>query len=132
MLYILPFQRDRNSTSKDYQRQGRGNFNCPILPTQHWFPRLLQMICEDSYLLPNTPGLLTMPNNPSKYHPLRKMQLGAFRVLVNHSKIEAYQMTLKPFYYLHGENRLKNNLGHISENGCHFVVKGKLMYLKQM
>lgn len=50
----------------------------------------------------------------------------------NHSKIEAYQMTLKPFYYLHGENRLKNNIGHISENGCHFVVKEKLMYLKQM
>nr|XP_034336017.1 uncharacterized protein LOC109617665 isoform X1 [Crassostrea gigas] len=104
----------------------------PIWPTQHWFPRLLQMICEDSYLLPNTPGLLTMPNNPSKYHPLRKMRLGAFRVSGNHSKIEAYQMTLKPFYYLHGENRLKNNIGHISENGCHFVVKEKLMYLKQM
>lgn len=104
----------------------------PIWPTQHWFPRLLQMICEDSYLLPNTPALLTMPNNPSKYHPLRKMRLGAFRVSGNHSKIEAYQMTLKPFYYLHGENRLKNNIGHISENGCHFVVKEKLMYLKQM
>lgn len=35
--------------------------------------------------------------------------------------------------HLHGENRLKkNNIGHISENGCHFVVKEKLMYLKQM
>lgn len=31
MLYILPFQRDRNSTSNDYQRQGRGNFNCTNL-----------------------------------------------------------------------------------------------------
>lgn len=31
MLYILPFQCDRNSTSKDYHRQGRGNFNCPNL-----------------------------------------------------------------------------------------------------
>lgn len=130
MLYILPFQRDRNSTSKDYQRQGRGNFNCPNLANTALVPP--PSSGEDSYLLPNTPSLLTMPNNSSKYHPLRKMQLGAFRVLVNHSKIEAYQMTLKPFYYIHGENRLKNNIGHISENGCHFVVKGKLMYLKQM
>lgn len=132
MLYILPFQRDRNSTSKDYQRQGRGNFNCPNLANTALVPPPSSDDMRGQLSPSEYPGLLTMPNNSSKYHPLRKMQLGAFRVLGNHSKIEAYRMTLKPFYYLHGENRLKNNIGHISENGCHFVVKGKLMYLKQM
>lgn len=94
-----------------------------IWPTQHWFPQLLQMVCKQSYILPNIPNLLTLPNEPQRNHPLKKMRLGAFRVSGNPLKVEAYQKTLKPFYCLHGENPLKNNIGHILRNGCHFVIK---------
>lgn len=104
----------------------------PIWPTQHWFPRLLQLICMDSYLLPHNHNLLLMPGKPQKRHPLRKMRLGVFRVSGNLSKVEDNQMKLKPFCYLPGENQLKNSIGRISKNGCHFVIKEKLIFLKQL
>lgn len=88
----------------------------PIWPIQHWFPQLLQMVCKQRYILPNIPNLLTLPNEPQRNHPLKKMRLGAFRVSGNPLKVEAYQKTLKPFYCLHGENPLKNNIGHTRVN----------------
>ncbi|XP_053393933.1 uncharacterized protein LOC128555517 [Mercenaria mercenaria] len=33
----------------------------PIFTTQPWFPRLLQMICSQSYILPRMENLLTSP-----------------------------------------------------------------------
>ena len=52
----------------------------PIWSTQPWFPLLLQMICQQSYLLPNKIDLLVLPTEPNRKHPLRKMRLGVFHV----------------------------------------------------
>ena len=104
----------------------------PIWPTQPWFPQLLHMICQDNYLLSNTPHLLTLPGDPLKRHPLRRMRLGVFRLSGKPSKVEVYQRKLSPYCFHHGETQQKSNIGHISKNRCHFVTNEKLIFLKQM
>ena len=104
----------------------------PIWPTQPWFPQLLQLVSETSYILPNKQKLLHLPNDPEKIHPIPKMRLGVFRVSGNRSRVDDYQMTLSRYSFPRGENQLKNNIGHITKNGCDFVTKGKLMCLIPM
>ena len=133
MCYIFcPFSLIATVLQKIATDKAEAIIIAPIWPTQHWFPWLLQMICMDSYLLPSDQHLLTMPGKPQVRHPLGKMRLGSFRVSGNSSRVEAYHRTLKTFCYLPGESPLKNNIGRISKNGCHFVTKDKLIFLKQM
>ena len=133
MCYVFcPFSIMGTVLQKITSEEAEAVVIAPIWPTQHWFPQLLHMICENSYLLPDIPHLLTLPENPQKRHPLRKMRLGVFRVSGKPSKIEDYRRKLKPFFSHHGETQLKNSIGHILKNGCHFVTSGKLIFLKQM
>lgn len=44
----------------------------PIWATQTWFPKLLHLICRDSYILPNRKDLLVLSKNPELQHPLQK------------------------------------------------------------
>ena len=55
--------------------QGEAVVICPLWATQPWFPLLLGMIVEDSYILPQTSKLLYLPQDPDRQHPLRKMRL---------------------------------------------------------
>ncbi|XP_062570047.1 uncharacterized protein LOC134232103, partial [Saccostrea cucullata] len=100
----------------------------PIWPTQPWFPKLLQLITANSYLLPNNQQLLRLPNNPDKLHPIPKMRLGVFRVSGNRSRTEAYRRTLSTYSSPRGGNPQRNNIGHITKNGCYFYEsRGKLI-----
>ena len=56
--------------------QGEAVVICPLWATQPWFPLLLGMIVEDSYILPQTSKLLYLPQDPDRQHSLRKMRLG--------------------------------------------------------
>ena len=73
MCYIFcPFSLIATVVQKIATDKAEAIIIAPIWPTQHWFPRLLQMICMDSYLLPNDQHLLTMPGKPQVRHPLGK------------------------------------------------------------
>lgn len=101
-----------------------------IWPTQPWFPQLLQLIVENSYLLPNNPDVLRLQSQPDKVHPIPKMRLG---VSGNRLKTEAYRKTQSKYSSPRGGNQQRNSIGHINKNGCFFFVsKNKLIYLTPM
>ena len=99
-----------------------------VFSTQPWFPKLLQMEVTQPYLLPKPETILTLPGSNIK-HPLRKMTLSDFKISGRKSAVEAYQRTLPVLSSVPGEALLENNMGRISRNGCHFVVRNKLINL---
>ena len=102
----------------------------PLWPTQHWFPQLLHSIVNNSFIIPIQDRLLYQPKQPSVVHPLAKMTLGVFRISGNLCKSLEYKETLRTFSCRHGNHQQNNYIGHISGNGCFFVVKGKSVHLR--
>ena len=98
----------------------------PIWPTQTWFPKLLHLICRDSYILPKRKDLLVLPKNPELQHPLQKMRLGAFYLSGNQLKTQKYQMKLSTLLMHLGETQLNNSIGIITKSGCNFAVKKQI------
>jgi hypothetical protein len=45
----------------------------PLWTTQHWFPKILHHIVQDSFIIPSQKSqpLLTQPTNPQMKHPLK-------------------------------------------------------------
>ena len=131
MLHILSFQLDSNGTPENCHRQSGSDNNRPYMADATLVSKATtndmhgQLSTADQHLL-------TMPGKPQFRHPLGKMRLGSFRVSGNPSRVEAYHRTLKTFCYLPGESPLKNDIGRISKNGCHFVTKDKLIFLRRM
>ena len=131
--YIFcPFSIMGNVLQKIVTDQAEAVVIAPIWATQPWFPILLDLVCEDSYILPKVKKLLHMLKNPQKEHPLTKMRLGAFRVSGDPFKTEDYQGKLSTYSCHPGETQQRNNIGHFTRNGCYFVTRGKLVYLRQM
>ncbi|XP_061176076.1 uncharacterized protein LOC133185029 [Saccostrea echinata] len=100
----------------------------PLWPTQAWFPALLKMVYQQPYLL-NNKNLLTMPTDPNRQHRIPKLKMGCFPLSGNFSKTEEYQKTLPWSSSTPGRNLLKDNTGVISNDGCDFVILGKLIHL---
>lgn len=103
----------------------------PLWPTQVWFSELLKQICGQSYILPGHKTLV-MPSDRTKVHPIQKLKLGVFLLSGKVSKVNSYQMRLSTSYYNRGDNQQLNNMGRISENGCHFVIGRKLISLEHL
>ena len=101
----------------------------PVFTTQVWFPRLIQMISGQSYLLPETNSCLYLPGNPGKKHSLTKMHLAAFQISGNTSLVQDYRQKLPTLSWHHGDRPLRNNITHISRSGCTFAVRNKLITL---
>ncbi|VDI32218.1 Hypothetical predicted protein [Mytilus galloprovincialis] len=74
----------------------------PIFTTQPWFAKILHLIAGQSYILPKK-NLLIHPSDPSRQHPLKKMQLAVFPLSGQDLTVLAYQQTLQTFYMTHGE-----------------------------
>ena len=106
----------------------------PLWKTQHWFPEVLQHISQDSYLIPHSrhQRLLIQPTNPEMKHPLKKLTLAVFRLSGNLSKVQDFQNKQQTLLFPHGEQLLRNSIGHISHDGVHFVVKDRLIFLNQL
>lgn len=104
----------------------------PLWTTQTWFPEILHCIAKDSFIIPKQKHLLYQPTQPQQKHPLVKMTLAVFRLSGQFCKVMDFQKTLQKSSCPHGEDLHKNSIGHISENGCHFVVKNRLIYLKPL
>ena len=49
----------------------------PIWTTQPWFPILLDLVCEDSYILPKVKKLLHMPKKPTERTSADKNEAGS-------------------------------------------------------
>lgn len=102
----------------------------PLFSTQPWFPKLLQMVVKQPFLLPKVDRILAHPVDKS--HPLTKMSLGVFRLSGMKSVAAAYQKTLPILSSIHGDPPQGNSMGHISKNGCVFVVKNRLINLTHL
>ncbi|KAK3106325.1 hypothetical protein FSP39_017740 [Pinctada imbricata] len=101
----------------------------PLWSTQSWFPRILTLIVDQSYIIPRRKDTLIMPTKAGKAHPLDKMYLGCFRLSGDSLKIQRYQEMLSKQSVLPGEIQRKNNIGCISKDGCYFVTNSRLIHL---
>ena len=62
----------------------------PLWTTQHWFPKMLHHIVQDSFIIPsqNSQPLLTQPTSPQMKNPLKKIDirsLQAIRIILENS-----------------------------------------------
>ncbi|XP_062609256.1 uncharacterized protein LOC134271003 [Saccostrea cucullata] len=104
----------------------------PVWKTQPWFPQLMHQVAGPCFLLPKTETLLNLPKDPKRRHPLTKMKIAAFSLSGNACSVENYQEKLSILSADHGGNPQKDNIGVISKSGCSFVVKNRVIHLKQM
>ncbi|XP_062572587.1 uncharacterized protein LOC134234524 [Saccostrea cucullata] len=104
----------------------------PVWKTQPWFPQLMHQVAGPCFLLPKTETLLKLPKDPKRRHPLTKMKIAAFSLSGNACSVENYQEKLSILSADHGGNPQKDNIGVISKSGCSFVVKNRVIHLKQM
>ena len=72
MLYVPPFSLLGRVIQKIEQEKVEAVVIAPVWTTQSWFTKLLNVISEDSFILPKMQNLLTLPGNPEKQHPLKK------------------------------------------------------------
>ena len=128
---FCPFSVINSVLQKLEQDQAEAVMVAPSFTTQPWFPRLLQQVSAPPVLLPKVGTILLHPNNKSS-HPLQKMTLGVFRVSGKNSVIQDFQMTLPTSSSIPGDLQRINSMGHITRNGCCFVVKGKLISINHL
>ncbi|KAK3100452.1 hypothetical protein FSP39_020111 [Pinctada imbricata] len=132
MYMFPPFSILGRVLAKINQDKAEAVMVAPIWPTQHWFPLLLNMISEQSYILPRSSKTLLMPTNMSRQHPLKKMYLGCFRLSGNCWRAKEYRMKLSTQLPAHGANQPESSIGHISKNGCHFVIGTRVIHLRHL
>jgi hypothetical protein len=106
----------------------------PLWTTQHWFPKMLHHIVQDSFIIPSQKfqPLLTQPTHPQMKHPLKKLILGVFSLSGKLWNIQDYHKKLQTLPFHSGELQHKDNIGRISQKGIHFVVNDKLIYSRQL
>ena len=103
----------------------------PLWPTQAWFPKALQLLVAAPLLLPR--HSLILPQFPSLVHPqTQKLILVAMLLSGKPSKTKAFRQRLPDFCLTHGERAQWHNMGNISNDGCHFVVGGKLIHFRHL
>ncbi|CAG2245642.1 unnamed protein product [Mytilus edulis] len=110
------------STPESGRRQGNIDIDSTNIHDSTMVCKILHLIAGQSYILPKK-NLLIHPSDPSRQHPLKKMQLAVFPLSGQDLTVLAYQQTLQTFYMTHGEIPQKSNMGVISTNGCNFVLK---------
>ena len=95
---------------------------------------MLHHIVQGSFIIPSqrSQPLLTQPTNPQMKHPLKKLILGVFRLSLKLWKIQDCHKKLQPLSFYPGELQHKDNIASISQNGVHFAVNDKLIYLCQL
>ena len=130
LMYIFPpFSVIGQVLTKINKDQAEAVLIAPIWPAQCWFPVLLKMICQQSYLIPKNKNTLIMPTDEKRVHHLKKLRLGCFRLSGNFSKTKTYRRKLSIQSPAPGDQLHENNIGHISKNGCVFVVESRQIHL---
>ena len=105
----------------------------PLWPTQTWFARVLRMCVDQPRILPCTETLLTLPQDPSRVHPMTyKLTLTLFRLSGWRCRAEAFRQGLPLSSPMHGGGQLRPNIGFSSRNGHVFACQGKLIQCRPL
>lgn len=104
----------------------------PIWTTQGWWAQMLHMICQQSYYLPSSQGILTLPHKPDRKHPLKKMVLGVFRLSGKLFKSKDYQSMLPTSSWMDGEHQPRSSMPLSSNAGYDFALAGRLLRLSHL
>ena len=126
-----PFSLIGRVTQKMCEDQAELVLIAPLFPSQPWFPPMLKQISGPCYVLPKTDKVLYLPGT-KKQHNLTTMRLGAFRLSGNASSVLAYQRKLQTSSCNRGGPQQGSNMGHISRDGCNFVVNNRLIKLTHL
>ena len=107
---------------------------CVVLPlwtTQPWFSQVLRLLIDVPWILPAYPGILRLPQQTDRVHPLYpRLRLTCFRLSGNPLKVKDFQQSLPLSYATHGEDQQSCNMGRTSRDGCCFAVNGRLISCK--
>lgn len=133
LCYIFaPFSQTGRILKKIQEDEAEVVLVCPIWCTQPWFPVLLRMIAQDSFILPRMKFLLMLPQDLQRQHPLHKMRLGVFRLSGNLSRVLAYQKKQPTLSWNPGDHQQQSSIGAISKNGCDFQVNSVSIHLSHL
>ena len=78
-VYIFcPFSILGAVLQKVLQDEAEAVIIAPFFATEPWFPRLLSLVCAQSFILPPVSQILFLQGQKNYHHPLQKMTLGVF------------------------------------------------------
>lgn len=99
----------------------------PMWLTRPWFSVALRMLIDLPRFLPK--GMLKFQHRPHQAHPLQeKLTLVALMLSGNIFKQKDFQRSLPNSSLDLGEKVHSRSTGHISKDGCYFVVDRKLIH----
>ena len=102
----------------------------PLWPTQHWFPKLVNMLISEPIILPL--NILYLPFREEVHQLNKNLRMMACHVSGNSILIKDFQKTLSKSLPHHGEQIRLNNTKSILRNGIISVVNGKLITCQLM
>ena len=100
----------------------------PMWSTQHWFPTCLRLLADKPYRLPKATQILTLPHNPERQYPLKKMTLGVFPLSGKPWKNRAFHQTLSISSSTLGDRPQGDNTQDTSKSGWDFHMNEKLIH----
>lgn len=105
----------------------------PMLVTQVWFPKLLQMLFQNPFRLTVTQKLPRLVHN-NQYHPLSKRKMFLFACVVSNtnSKTKVHQDSLYSTSNNLGEYLQTEKMNVYGVHGIFGVVKGRLILCNQL
>ena len=131
MFYAFPpFSLISHCVQKILQDKAMGLLITPLWPTQTWFLQLLQLLCDQPWVL--KPSLSLVQHTTHKEpHPLHKtLRLIVCPVSRSLTKQQDFQQKLLRSSCPPGE-LVQRNRTLTSKNGWNFVVKGTLIIIHQ-
>ena len=104
----------------------------PYWSTQHWFPRLVDMLIEFPLILPKSKRLLSQPTL-GELHPLcNKLYLVCCRLSGNSTKIEDFHQKFVKFSSSLGGDRHLSSTSQACRDGFVFVHNGQRIPFERM
>ena len=106
---------------------------CPAWRSQAYFPKLLRLLIDYPFLIPNRKDNLQHPSDMKMVHPLSsKLNLMACLISGRQSLQQTFQQELLSTSKHHGVEELPNNTTPILKNGLNFVLYGKSIHTKRL
>ena len=133
LLYMFPpFSLIARVLQKVHQDRAEAVLVAPIWTTQGWWAQLMHLLCQQSYYLPPSQGILSLPHKPDQKHPLKKMVLGVFRLSGKPCASKEYRSKLPLSYSVDGELPHRNSTQATSNDGYSFVIDNRSVQLNRL
>lgn len=125
-----PFSLIPRCLQKVVQDQAKGILIIPVWPTQTWLSQVLQLLCNQPWILKPSKSLLQHASQQA--HPLHnKLHLMVCPLSGNSLHNTMFLQTLPRSSWAPGEWAHRNNTKHTLKNGWHFVIKEALLTVHQ-